>query len=132
MCAISLVDEDRQWFKGTYGLTIRETPRHVSFCAYSILQTVPLVVPDTFLDLRFSRNPMVTGEPRIRFYAGFPLEIDGHAVGALCVFDVRPRYFFEDRDNKLARLTEFAAETSVWLASHKALAPQRPTRHRSQ
>src|SRR5260221_10690047 len=92
MAYISLVDSDRQWFKSSCGLTTSQTPRAISFCGHAILSDAPLVVPDAAEDDRFCDNPLVTGEPYIRFYAGLPLNgPGGHKVGTLCVADRRPR-----------------------------------------
>ncbi len=89
---VTLVDADRQWFKSSQGLSMRETPRAVSFCGHAILRDQPLVVPDTRLDLRFADNPLVANEPNIRFYAGFPIRApEGGRVGTLCIIDRRPR-----------------------------------------
>ena len=88
---ISLVDAERQWFKSRVGLTTSQTPRSVSFCGHAILEEDVMVVPDTAADPRFADNPMVTGEPNVRFYAGAPLLTPGgHALGTLCVIDRVP------------------------------------------
>ena len=92
MAMVSLVDEDRQWFKAQVGLSICETGRDQSFCGHVILSPATMVVPDTALDPRFADNPLVTGEPFVRFYAGAPLSLPGgHAVGTLCIMDTQPR-----------------------------------------
>jgi sigma-B regulation protein RsbU (phosphoserine phosphatase) len=89
---VALIDSNRQWFKAVCGLTVSETGRDVSFCGHTILQSDTLVVPDTLLDARFRKNPLVTGEPHLRFYAGHPLTgPDGHKVGTLCIADRQPR-----------------------------------------
>jgi diguanylate cyclase (GGDEF)-like protein len=89
---ITLLDEDRQWFKSTRGHHIPETPRAVSFCGYTILQDDTLVVEDASADPRFFDNPVVTGELNIRFYAGIPLRnLEGHRVGTFCILDQQPR-----------------------------------------
>jgi diguanylate cyclase (GGDEF)-like protein len=92
IAAISLVTADRQWFLSQKGLDVRETPRGVAFCAHAIMTNGVMVVPNALEDERFRTNPLVTAEPRIRFYAGAPLRSDtGHNLGTLCVIDREPR-----------------------------------------
>ena len=89
---VSLIDEDRQWFKSNQGLDASETPRNVAFCDHTIRRPEAMVVENALLDARFADNPFVTGEPGIRFYAGVPLRTrDGHNIGTLCAIDVKPR-----------------------------------------
>lgn len=90
---VSLVDRDRQWFKSAHGADgVRESPRESSFCAHAVVERETLVVPDTLSDTRFADNPMVTGGPRVRFYAGEPLILpDGSCIGTVCLLDTRPR-----------------------------------------
>jgi CheY-like chemotaxis protein len=102
---ISLIDATRQWFKSAHGLGARETSRDVAFCAHAILQSAPLIVPDARVDERFADNPLVTGEPQIRFYAGTPLiDSHGHALGTLCVIDQEPRQITDQQTHDLQRL----------------------------
>jgi diguanylate cyclase (GGDEF)-like protein len=116
---ISLVDSDRQWYKSRQGISARETPRSVSFCAHVILAEDVLVVEDALLDDRFADNPLVTGEPAIRFYAGYPIHApNGQRVGALCVVDRAPRDF---APGDMQTLKDFAALVDDELASSSQL-----------
>ena len=104
---VSLVDTDRQWFKARRGLPDEQTPRTISFCDHAIRTPGELmVVEDATRDARFAGNPLVTGQPGIRFYAGAPLVTeDGYALGTLCVIDQRPRQLGSDQANALAALS---------------------------
>lgn len=91
---VSLVDTNRQWFKSCAGLTVNETPRSMSFCSHAILKEDVMTINDATKDERFSDNPLVTGEPKIRFYAGKPIQgPNGKFVGTLCIIDRKPRVF---------------------------------------
>jgi diguanylate cyclase (GGDEF)-like protein len=93
---ISLVDEERQWFKSRCGLDAQETPRDISFCGHAILGDDIFVVEDAAQDLRFADNPLVLGDPHIRFYAGCPLQLaGGYKMGTLCLIDRKPRQLGE-------------------------------------
>ncbi len=108
---IALIDSDRQWFKAKVGMcdVVTETPRDESFCGHAILQDTPLIVEDALKDPRFFDNPMVTGEPHVRFYAGHPLQSEaGHNIATLCVVDHRPRAFTDDDMEKFRRLAALA------------------------
>jgi GAF domain-containing protein len=118
--AVSLVDEHRQWFKSIQGLPVRETGRDVAFCAHTIGQPDLMVIPDAHEDRRFADNPLVTGDPNIRFYAGAPLvTADGHALGSLCVIDRVPRQLTPEQESAL-RLLARQATLQLEMARHTA------------
>ncbi|MEM1444879.1 MAG: GAF domain-containing protein [Planctomycetota bacterium] len=125
MALISLMDADRQWFKAKCGLDACQTDRDLAFCAHAILKPSHLlVIPDARDDPRFSGNPLVTGPPHIRFYAGCPLvDPDGYAIGTLCIIDTQPRELTEaeqDRLRLLARLVmdQAQARKTARAAAH--------------
>ena len=125
MALVSLIDSERQWFKSETGIGVSETPIGSAICAHAIRQTDLLVVPDTTKDVRFRDNPLVTGEPRLRFYAGAPLITrEGHAIGTVCVLDRRPRLLNQDQ---LYALKALARQTMVQLELRRAL--NRPEDH---
>ncbi|MFO1406397.1 MAG: GAF domain-containing protein [Steroidobacteraceae bacterium] len=109
IAVVSLLDRDRQFFKARVGLEAQETPRDVSFCGHAILGTGPFVVSDATQDERFADNPLVTGPPNVRFYAGVPLFVDErYPVGTLCVIDRQPRELDERMRDSLERLARIA------------------------
>ena len=115
ICLVSLVDSDRQWFKSKQGLDACETPREVSFCGHAILEERTFVVEDAHTDPRFADNPLVTGDPNVRFYAGHPVHSrEGKRIGTLCVIDDKPRSFSE---KDAETLKDFAALVDDELAS---------------
>jgi len=103
---ISLVDKDRQWFKSRVGLDAEQTHRSESFCAHILANNQTLIVQDTLEDERFAENPLVSGDPGIRFYAGAPLVApNGHILGSLCVIDTKPRSLSARQVNALESLS---------------------------
>ncbi|MGI4790298.1 MAG: GAF domain-containing protein [Janthinobacterium lividum] len=119
--AINLVDHDRQWSKAAVGLDKKQDSRDVSFCAHTILQPDLMVVPDALGDQRFADNPLVTGEPYIRFYAGAPLVTsEGFGLGSLCVVDRVPRQLTEEQAAVL-RLLARQIVGRIELSRHVAL-----------
>ncbi len=111
MCAVSLIDTDRQWFKSCVGLSIHQTGRDVSFCTHTIMAREPLYIPDARLDSRFADNPLVTGAPFIQSYLGVPLSTpEGYNVGSLCAIDVVPRTYSEQQIDILKSLAALVVD----------------------
>ena len=123
---VSLVDEDRQWFKSRCGdLEQNETPRAMAFCAYTVARKSLFVVQDARKDDRFRNNPLVAGEPGVRFYAGAPLTTpDGYVIGSLCLIDTIPHRTFSDKDGEvlkaLAQLVMDGLQLNITQAAAKA------------
>lgn len=115
---VSLVDEDRQWFKSRVGLEVSETDRSISFCAHSLGGDRPLVVPDALADERFQENPSVTGPPNLRFYAGAQLrtatDLD---LGTFCIIDTKPRPI--PSPEQLALLEDLAATATLLIEQRR-------------
>ena len=112
---VSLVDENRQWFKSCVGLPVSETPRDISFCGHAILGEGIFIIPDAAEDERFHDNPLVVNDPNIRFYAGCPLRaLDGAQMGTLCIIDDKPRDFGV---HDLGALKDLAAMAEQELAA---------------
>ena len=115
--AISLVDQERQWFKSIQGLDVCETSREVSFCGHTILQDEIFLINDTLLDQRFNDNPLVINDPKIRFYAGFSIKSkNGNKIGTLCIIDIKPRNYTAD---ELEQLKDMAALVEDELLTQK-------------
>lgn len=121
MALISLVDENRQWFKARIGIDAQETPRSISFCTHAIRGNDVFVVPDAKQDPRVAQSPLVTNDPKIRFYAGAPLRTPtGHRIGTLCVMDRSPREPLSDSERE--RLEYLAARTIAAFEKRKGRA----------
>lgn len=131
-CLVTLVDRDRQWFKARAGLDVAETPRVVSFCGHAILRREVLVVPDARRDDRFHDNPLVIGEPHIRFYAGAPIRLpNGYTIGTVCVLspDARETFAADDR-SLLEGLADLALAAITVRAMRRELDQERTKRGR--
>lgn len=120
LAAINFIDRDRQWFKSFKGLAAQESPLDTSICAHALLQPGLLIVPDTKQDPRFATNPLVTGEPHLRFYAGALLEShDGYPLGTLCVLDHMPRKLSEHQRFALQALANQVMAHMELMRSHR-------------
>lgn len=127
---INLIDDGRQWFKAEVGLGVRETPLDSSICAHAILQPDLMIVPDTTKDPRFIDNPLVTGEPHLRFYAGALLQSsDGMPLGTVCVLDYEPRTLNE---NEQALLRLMASQVMKQLELRRVNAKERESRLKAE
>jgi two-component sensor histidine kinase len=127
---INLIDDGRQWFKAEVGLGVRETPIDSSLCAHAILQPGLFIVPDTLLDKRFDDNPLVLGEPHLRFYAGALLESpDGMPLGTVCVLDYKPRVLTETQKSLLKVMANQVMKT---LELRKVILEEQTARMRAE
>jgi PAS domain S-box-containing protein len=130
---VSFVDAKRQWFKSKIGIEASETSREISLCAHAILKAEVLVIPDALADERFRSNPLVTGDPKIRFYAGAPLITqDGHALGTICVADRTPRDLSQPQREALAALARLAVAELELRRSVSDLSQAIRERHRTE
>ncbi|MEA1889111.1 MAG: sensor domain-containing diguanylate cyclase [Pseudomonadota bacterium] len=116
---VSLIDETRQWFKSCLGIDPVEVPRDLTFCGHAILSDGPFVIEDATRDERFLDNPLIVLQPKVRFYAGYPLEVNGRKIGTLCILDYAPRKFSDSDQVLLEDLAYLAQQelTAVHLAT---------------
>ena len=135
ICLISIVEEREQWFKARCGLDLERTPREISFCSHAIHADAILVVEDASRDSRFAANPLVTGEPHIRFYAGAPIILQpGIRAGTLCLIDSKPRTFSAQQADQLADLARIVAahlRLQQTLVANRAHADERARAERA-
>ncbi len=141
MAMVAFVDEKRQWFKSRRGLDVSETARDVAFCAHAVLNPAEVMeVPDTLNDPRFCNNPLVTGEPHVRFYAGAPLVSPDHrTLGTICVMDQKPRHLTDDQLAALRALSRRVVAQLEWRREQRRIAEETmrrghagPSREREQ
>eukprot|EP00965_Chrysotila_dentata_P038659 1283864-Pleurochrysis_carterae.AAC.2 len=126
ICLVSLIDKERQWFKSNRGLPgVPETPRDISFCTYAVQPDSPdvFVVPDATQDPRFVNNPLVTGDPNIRFYAGAPITFNHQRVGTVCIIDREPRP--QAANENFSQLTKLAQMASSLFEISSVMQPSR-------
>lgn len=120
IAVVNFIDRDRQWFKSEKGLGVQETPRDISICVHALLQPGIFVVPDTTQDARFVNNPLVTGEPHLRFYAGAVLKSqDGYPLGTLCALDYEPRELTQRQRFALQALANQVMAHMELMRSHR-------------
>ena len=120
ICLISLVDENRQWFKSKVGLDAPETARDISFCQHAIMDEKVFEVPDSLKDERFANTPLVTGDPKIRFYSGAPLiDNEGLALGTLCVIDQEPKELTDSQRDSLQEIANTVVRMIRLRKMHK-------------
>ncbi len=120
---VSLVDENRQWFKSCFGLSVSQTGRDISFCGHAILQDDIFLIEDALEDERFVDNPLVTGDPHIRFYAGCPLNYQDYRIGTLCLIDRVPKKFDDSKKSDLKALANIV-EKELSAVRSKAIDEQ--------
>jgi len=123
IASVSLVDENREWFKSCIGLSMKEAHRDISFCGHVILEDEILIIPDATLDSRFSDNPLVVKEPQVRFYVGCPLIVNGYKLGTLCIVDQKPRKFSQEDASILKDLAAMVESElyAMQIATHDEL-----------
>lgn len=133
IAVISLVDRDRQWFKSVQGLDASQTDRDISFCTHTIWQHEPMVIHDATIDPRFANNPLVTGAPYIRFYAGAPLiTSDGYAIGSLCAIDTQPRELSDQQLEALVALSRLVINQMELQRSLKQITQETNQRQQAE